>query len=322
MTAQEVRGLLWGLLGVAAFSLTLPATRAAVPHLGIAFVFLGRVAGAGIAAALILWVTRQRLPCGAEWPGLIITSFGVVLGFPVLTTLALAYVPASHGAIVVGLLPISTAVAGVLLAGERPSAPFWISSGAATAIVAAFILQNTDGRAGLPDAALFGAVLAAACGYAAGGRLAGQLGAWQAICWSLVIALPFTIPASMLFVAWPSQPVPASAWIGFSYAMLVSQLTGFFAWYYGLWLGGIARVSQMQLLQIFFTLAASAWLLGETVDGRLLLYGAAVAATVAIGARTRVARRISPKFRSRIPTRSDDRSPRRVHAPDDRKSGP
>jgi drug/metabolite transporter (DMT)-like permease len=287
---HEMRGLLWGLLGVIAFSLTLPATRAAVPSLGVAFVFLGRVAGAGLAAALILLVVRQPLPRRQDWLGLVVTSLGVVIGFPFLTTLALACVPASHGAIVVGLLPISTAVAGVVLAGERPSSSFWFASAAATAIVLAFILQSTDGRLGLPDVALIGAVVAAACGYAKGGQLAGRLGSWQVICWSLVIALPITAPATLFFVTVPQQPVSASAWIAFAYVMLVSQLTGFFAWYYGLALGGIARVSQMQLLQLFFTLAASAWLLGETIDGRILIYGVAVVVAVAIGARARIAR--------------------------------
>jgi drug/metabolite transporter (DMT)-like permease len=290
VTAQEVRGSLWGLLGVTAFSLTLPATRAAVPYLGVAFVFLGRVAGAGLAAALILWLTRQAFPRREDWPGLIVTALGVVLGFPFLTTLALNYVPASHGAVVIGLLPISTAVAGVVLAGERPSTRFWLASGAATAIVVAFVLQSSDGSLSLPDAALVGAVLAAACGYAKGAQLAGRLGGWQVICWSLVIALPLTATTALLFVTFPQNPIPVSAWLGFAYAMLVSQLIGFFAWYYGLSLGGIARVSQTQLMQLFFTLAASAWLLGETIDSRLLIYGMAVAAAVAIGARARIAR--------------------------------
>ncbi len=294
MTAHEVRGSLWGLLGVAAFSLTLPATRAAVPYLGVAFVFLGRVAGAGIAAALILWITRQPFPHRNDWPGLILTSLGVVIGFPFLTTLALMYVPAAHGAVVIGLLPISTAVAGVALAGERPSRGFWFASAAATAMVVAFIVQSGDGRLSLPDAALVGAVLAAACGYAKGGQLAGRLGSWQVICWSLVIALPLTLPAALWLVAFPQAPVPASAWTGFAYVMLVSQLTGFFAWYYGLALGGIARVSQMQLMQLFFTLAASAWLLRETIDHSLLIYGSAVAAAVAIGARARIVRTAMP----------------------------
>lgn len=295
MNSRELRGLSWGLLGVVAFSLTLPATRAAVPSLGVAFVFLGRVTGAGLAAALILLLTRQPLPRRDDWPGLIITSLGVVLGFPLLTTLALMYVPASHGAIVVGLLPISTAVAGAILAGERPSAGFWLTSLAATAIVLAFVLQASGARLGLPDTALIGAVLAAACGYAKGGQLAARLGSWQVICWSLVIALPVTATASIFFVSFPQQPVAASAWIGFAYVTLVSQLTGFFAWYYGLALGGIARVSQTQLFQLFFTLAASAWLLGETIDGRILIYGTAVVIAAALGSRARIIRTAIPR---------------------------
>jgi drug/metabolite transporter (DMT)-like permease len=290
MNTREMRGLLWGLLGVVAFSLTLPATRASVPSLGVAFVFLGRVTGAGLAAALILLLTRQPLPRRDDWAGLIITSLGVVLGFPFLTTLALMHVPASHGAIVVGLLPISTAVAGAALAGERPSAGFWLASSAATVIVLAFILQSSGAHLSLPDAALIGAVLAAACGYAKGGQLAGRLGSWQVICWSLVFALPVTAPASLLLVSFPQRPVAATAWLGFAYVTLVSQLTGFFAWYYGLALGGIARVSQAQLFQLFFTLAASASLLGETIDGRMLVYGTAVVIAVAVGARARIVR--------------------------------
>jgi drug/metabolite transporter (DMT)-like permease len=295
MNSRELRGLVWGLLGVLAFSLTLPATRAAVPSLGVAFVFLGRVTGAGLAAALILLLTHQPLPRRDDCAGLIITSLGVVLGFPLLTTLALMYVPASHGAIVVGLLPISTAVAGAVLAGERPSAGFWLASSAATAIVLAFILQTSGTRLSLPDAALIGAVLAAACGYAKGGQLAARLGSWQVICRSLVIALPATATASIVFVNFPQQPVAASAWIGFAYVTLVSQLTGFFAWYYGLALGGIARVSQTQLFQLFFTLAASAWLLGETIDSRILIYGTAVVIAAAIGARARIVRSVIPR---------------------------
>ena len=295
MNSRELRGLFWGLLGVVAFSLTLPATRAAVPSLGVGFVFLGRVTGAGMAAALILLFIRQPLPRRGDWPGLIITSLGVVLGFPLLTTLALMYVPASHGAIVVGLLPISTAVGGAVLAGERPSAVFWLASSAATAIVLAFILHASGASLTLPDAALIGAVLAAACGYAKGGQLAARLGGWQVICWSLVISLPVTATASILFVDFPQQPVAASAWVGFGYVTLVSQLTGFFAWYYGLALGGIARVSQTQLFQLFFTLAASAWLLGETIDSRILIYGTAVVIAAAIGARARIIRTVIPR---------------------------
>jgi drug/metabolite transporter (DMT)-like permease len=157
--------------------------------------------------------------------------------------------------------------------------------------VLVFILQSSGARLSPPDAALIGAVLAAACGYAKGGQLAARLGSWQVICWSLVIALPVTATASILFVGFPQQAVAAPAWIGFAYVTLVSQLSGFFAWYHGLALGGIARVSQTQLFQLFFTLAASAWLLGEAIDGRILVYGTALVIAVATGARARIVRK-------------------------------
>ncbi|MGA7071852.1 DMT family transporter [Bradyrhizobium sp.] len=290
MISREVRGMLWGLLGVVAFSLTLPATRAAAPSLGIGFVSLGRTIGAGILAVIILWWTRQPLPRRSDLVSIVITSLGVVIGFPFLTTLAMAHAAASHGAIVVGLLPLSTAVAGVWLARERPSLGFWLTSLIATAILLTFVLQESDGHLGVADAALMGAVVCAALGYAAGGQLAARLGSWQVICWALAIALPGLVVVALVVGIRPQLPAPPSAWIGFAYVTLVSQLAGFLAWYRGLAMGGIARVSQTQLLQVFFTLIASAALLGEAADARLIGYAAAVAVVVALGTRLRIAR--------------------------------
>jgi drug/metabolite transporter (DMT)-like permease len=296
MMSQEWRGMLWGLLAVASFSLTLPATRAAVAHLDVGFVAIGRGIGAGVLAAAILWLTRQPAPRRKDLPALCGIAAGVVVGFPFLTTLAMAHVPASHGAIVVGLLPLSTAVAGVALAGERPSSGFWIVSVAGTGVVLAFVLDSAQGAISAADFALIGAVASAAFGYALGGRLAARLGGWQVICWALVAALPVLGAAAPLAAGWPRAFVPWSAWAGFAYVTLVSQLIGFFAWYHGLALGGIARVSQTQLLQLFLTLAASALLLGEQLAPRVLTYAAAIVAIVAVGTRLRIDRRIrSPR---------------------------
>lgn len=187
MSGREIRGLLWG-LAVVAFSLTLPATRAAVPSLGVGFVAFGRAIGAGLLAALILWITRQPpLPRDAAM-SLIATSPGVVIGFPFLTSFALAHVSASHGAIVVGLLPLSTAIAGALLTGERPSPSFWLTSALGTTLLLAYVLRGPNGTLAIADLALVGAVIAAAYGYAKGGHLAGRLSGWQVFCWALVIA--------------------------------------------------------------------------------------------------------------------------------------
>ncbi|MBA3504309.1 MAG: DMT family transporter [Betaproteobacteria bacterium] len=299
MTPQERHGVLWGALGVASFSLTLPATRAAVAHLDVGFVAIGRGLGAGLLAAVILWTTRQPVPRRSDLFSLCGVAAGVVIGFPFLTTLAMVHVPAAHGAIVVGLLPLSTAVAGVALAGERPSAGFWIVSLAGTAVLLAFILDRAQGSVSAADVALIGAVVSAAFGYALGGRLATRLGGWQVICWALVVSLPFLALAALVLVEWPRASVPWSAWAGFAYVTLVSQLLGFFAWYHGLAIGGIARVSQTQLLQLFMTLAASAVLLGERLDPRMLTYGAAIVAIVAAGTRVRVNRGLHPARESK-----------------------
>jgi drug/metabolite transporter (DMT)-like permease len=289
MTSREVLGLFWGLIGVISFSLTLPATRIAVPHLGIGFMSVGRTVGAAILAIAILLLTRQPWPRREDIGGLALTALGVVIGFPFLTTLAMTEVPASHGGIVIALLPLSTAVANVILTGERPSLGFWLVSLAGTAILIAFILQISGGSFSRAHVALLGAVVAAATGYAKGGQLAARLGGWQVICWALALALPFILIAlpflpATFQVAMPSAQVPWVAWIGFAYVLVISQLAGFFAWYYGL-----ARVSQVQMLQVFMTLAASGLLLGEAIDRSMLFYAAAVVATVVIGTKLRVA---------------------------------
>lgn len=292
MSPQERHGLSWGILAVASFSLTLPATRAAVAYLDVAFVVIGRGIGAGLLAAAILWLTRQAVPGRRDLLSLGVVAAGVVVGFPFLTSLAMMRVPASHGAIVVGLLPLSTAVAAVVFARERPGAGFWAASLAGTAVLVVFVLDSAHGALVFADLALVASVVCAAIGYALGGRLAARLGGWQVICWALVVSLPFLGVAALPLAAWPRTPVPASAWMGFAYVTLVSQLIGFFAWYHGLATGGIARVSQTQSIQLFATLAASAVLLGEPVEPRMLAYGAVVVAIVATGAYLHIDRRM------------------------------
>jgi drug/metabolite transporter (DMT)-like permease len=279
----ELRGLLYGFVGVASFSLTLPATRVAVRTLDPVVVGVGRALVAAAIAAVVLVVTRQRPPPARLAARLMVVAGGVIFGFPVLSAWAMQHVPAAHGAVVIGILPLATALAAALLAGERPPALFWASSLFGSGVVAAFALHEGGGGWEAADWALVGAVVAAAVGYAEGARLARTLGGWQVISWTLVLASP-----AALAVVWPYLDVrllqaPGEAWLAFGYVALVSQYLGFFAWYAGLALGGIARVGQVQLLQPFLTLLASAALLGEPVTGFTLVAAALVVAAVAVG---------------------------------------
>lgn len=286
----ETIGLFYGFLGVLSFSLTLPATRLAVTELDPMFVGLGRGVVAGVVAAFILWLTRQSLPTIQQVRGLVIVAAGVVLGFPLLSAWAMQRLPAAHGAVVLGLLPLTTAVAGVIRSGDRPSRLFWLASLLGSATVVGFALSTGAGALYGEDLVLLGAVVAAAWGYAEGGKLAKQLGGWQVICWALVLAAPLeAIPT--LFAAGHQPQASAAAWLGFAYLCLVSQLIGFFAWYHGLAIGGVARVSQMQLLQPFLTIVFSALLLKEAVTPTTILAAALVIGSVAIGRKAKIQRR-------------------------------
>jgi drug/metabolite transporter (DMT)-like permease len=282
------KGLWIGLLGVLIFSATLPFTRMAVgtvaaPQLSPWFVAIGRAAVAGLLAIGVLYFRRATLPSRSDIPWLMITACGVVFGFPLFTTWAMRYVPSSHGAVITGLLPLVTALFGALIHRDRPSIGFWVCALLGSAVVIAFALREGGGSLQAADWALFAAMIAAPIGYATGAKLSAKLGAVHAICWVLVISLPLTLPLALWFAPPAPLQFAATAWIGFAYVSVFSMFIGFFAWYQGLALGGVARVSQTQLLQPFFTLLLGALLLGERLDMATLGFALIVVALVFIG---------------------------------------
>lgn len=289
---HEIKGMWYGFIGVAVFSLTLPFTRMAVQELSPLFVGLGRGAAAGLCSLLVLWYMKAPLPTKAQWGRLAVTAAGVVIGFPVFSSIAMQAVPASHGAIVLGALPLATALVGALRFGERPSPWFWAAALAGSALVVGFALHEGGGSFHMADLALFAAVALAAIGYAEGGRLAQDMGGPQVIAWALVLCLPVLLPLS-LWLGWRGGfDASPQAWIGFAYVSLFSMLIGFFFWYKGLALGGIARVAQMQLLQPFMTLLGAALLIGDRLQVSNLAFAAAVIAVVALGKRAGVRRTV------------------------------
>ena len=296
-------GLLLGLIGVAAFSLTLPMTRVALRELDPWFIGLGRAAVAAIPAALWLLAARSPWPNRSQLASLGRVSLGVVVGFPVCSSIGMQTVPASHGAVVIGVLPLATALFAAWLGGERLSRAFWFCAVAGSAIVIAFAVTQGAGRLAIGDLWLLAAVTLGAFGYAEGGRLAREIGAPQVICWALVCSAPVLfVPVAWL--AW-QQPWPWSAPVAasFAYVALVSQWLGFFAWYRGLALGGVARVGQVQLLQVFLTIGFATLFFGEVTPATTWLFAAVVVVTVFAG---RVVAQANPPARSEANQRSQD----------------
>lgn len=286
----ETKGMWLGAIGVAIFSLTLPFTRLAVAELNPVFIALGRAVVAAVGSLILLWWIEAPRPTAAQWKALAITSLGVVVGFPVLSSIAMRSVPASHGAIVVGILPLATAMFGALRFGERPSLGFWIAALVGSGIVVGFALWQGDGALQMADLALFGAVIAAGMGYAEGGRLSQTMGGQEVISWALILSMPILLPLT-IWLGW-HYGVSASpqAWMAFGYVSIFSMFIGFFFWYKGLALGGIARVGQVQLLQPILSLAGAALILGETLQASNILFALAIIAVVAVGRRTTIKR--------------------------------
>ena len=290
LPANRAVGLWWGLLGVAAFSFTVPFTRVAVGGLSPLFIGSGRAVVAAVLAAGALAVTRTRRPRGRQWVRLAVVGAGVVVGFPLLTSYALTTAPASHGAVVIALLPAATASMAVLRGHERPPVSFWVIAavGALAAMGFASAQWGGLGRLHSSDLLLFGAVVAAAIGYAEGGLLARELGAWQTVSWALVLCSPLMVLLTGLSVAHGPPSAAGAQWAAFGYLGVVSMFLGFFAWYHGLAIGPMAQVSQVQLVQPVLSITWAALLLGEALTWTTVVGGLVVIACAGAAVRMRL----------------------------------
>ena len=277
-------GWINGFIGVVIFSGSLPATRVAVMQLDPVFLTVARAAIAGVLALGLLIAFEEKRPASRELASLAIVSLGVVVGFPLLTALALQYVTSAHSIVFIGLLPLATAIFGVIRGGERPRPAFWIFSMLGSALVAGFALSQGLAASPKGDALMLAAVIVCGLGYAEGAKLSRTLGGWQVISWALVLSLPVMMVLAFLFMPPTFTGIEAPTWISLAYVSLFSMLIGFVFWYRGLAQGGIAAVGQLQLLQPFFGLALAATLLHEPVTWLMLAVTFAVILCVA-GAR-------------------------------------
>ncbi|MEU7161764.1 DMT family transporter [Streptomyces chrestomyceticus] len=257
------RGTLLAALGVASFSLTFPATAWALEGMGAWTVVTLRSVLAAAVAGICMLVLRVRLPERRHWAGLAVVAAGVVLGFPLLTTLALETSTTSHAAVVVGLLPLTTAAFSAVRTGARPSRTFWTAALAGAAVVIGFAVQQSGGALSTGDLYLFAALLVCAAGYTEGGRLARHLPGWQVIGWALLLALPVTVPGAALALVAEPPHLTAHAVAGLLWLALGSQFLGLVVWYRGMAAIGVSKASQLQLAQPLLTLVWSVLLLGE-----------------------------------------------------------
>ncbi|MHC8493199.1 DMT family transporter [Thalassospira sp. SM2505] len=281
VTYQTRAGWLSGMMGIVIFSGSLPATRLAVMDFDPVFLTVARAAIAGCLALAILLVSKPVRPQKSQWTSLLVVAGGVVVGFPLLTALALEHISSARSIVFIGLLPLATAIFGMLRGGERPRPVFWLFSVLGSVLVAGFAAIGSEPGALSGDLYMLGAVIVCGLGYAEGGKLSRHLGGWQVICWALVISL---VPMVILCGATlpdRTDAIGLSAWLGLGYVSLFSMLIGFFFWYRGLALGGIATVGQLQLLQPFMGLMLASMILAEPVSWAMIVVTLAVVLCVA-----------------------------------------
>ncbi|ESX95531.1 DMT family transporter [Mesorhizobium sp. LNJC405B00] len=277
---KTASGWVNGFIGVLIFSGSLPATRVAVADFDPTFLTSARAAIAGLLGLAMLVLFQQRRPARSDFLSLVIVALGVVVGFPLLTALALKHVTSAHSIIFVGLLPLATAIFGVLRGGERPRPAFWLFSCIGSALVAGFALMQGVTASPVGDGLMLAAIIVCGLGYAEGAALSRRLGGWQVICWALAISLPIMLVLTFATLPPSFAGVGSGAWVGLAYVSLFSMLIGFVFWYRGLAQGGIAAVGQLQLLQPFFGLALAATLLHEQVSPLMVVVTLGVVACV------------------------------------------
>ncbi|MCF2506114.1 DMT family transporter [Dyadobacter sp. CY107] len=270
-----------GFLGVLIFSGSLPATKVAILDFSPLFLTLARAMIAGLLGLCILFVFREKRPSKAQLIPLAIVSLGVVVGYPLLSALALQYVTSAHSIVFVGMLPLCTAIFGVIRGSERPRPAFWLFSVLGSLLVTGYAFAQGISASPVGDLLMLLAIILCGLGYAEGAKLSKTLGGWQVICWALVLSLPFMTPVMFWLMPPSLSDISAEAWVGLAYVSLFSMLIGFIFWYRGLAQGGIAAVGQLQLLQPFFGLALAATLLHEPVNTGMLVVTAGVILCVA-----------------------------------------
>lgn len=277
-----MNGWVNGFIGVAIFAGSLPATRVAVMGFEPGFLTAARAAIAGILGLILILVLKQKKPAKQDWWPLAIVSLGVVIGFPLFTALALQYMNAAHSIVFVSLLPLATAIFAVLRGGEKPNQFFWIFAILGSAVVFAYMFFiSGDTSLGIGDFYMLMAIILCGFGYAEGGVLSRKIGGWQVICWALILSLPFMLLLTIFYMPASFQSVSPSALVGLIYVSLFSMLIGFFFWYKGLAQGGIAAISQLQLLQPLMGLGIAAVLLHEHVSWSMLVVTATTILCVA-----------------------------------------
>lgn len=294
MIKKENLGLLLGLIGVTCFSLTLPSTSVAVAHFGSTITGLGRTVIAAVIVAIIFIVRKEQRPTRRQLKSLLIVALGAVLGFPLLTSWAMERLPVSHGAVVVALLPLATAGIAIIRAGERPSRTFWLASFIGSGAVIVYAASLGLGGFYLADVALFFAVLILGFSYAEGGNLSKEMGSWQVIAWAILIGAPFFVLPVMMELSPAMLDVPLSAWVSLLYLSVVSQFLAYVAWYGGMALGGIARISQLQYLQPFLMIVFASVFLGEAVPPVTIVVAVIVVCAVFFGKNASVLQSKSP----------------------------
>ncbi|SMC95231.1 DMT family transporter [Pedobacter africanus] len=268
--ANAAQGWINGFIGVVLFSGSLPATRIAVLEFNPVFVTVARAAVAGILALMALLVFKEKRPATQQLLPLAIVALGVVLGFPLLSALALQHVSSAHSIVFIGILPVATAVFGIIRGAERPGPIFWIFSVIGSLLVTGYAVAQGLQASAPGDLLMLLAVILCGLGYAEGAKLTRTLGGWQVISWALVLSLPVMLPLAFRYMPSSFEGITTGAWFSLAYVSLFSMFIGFIFWYRGLAQGGTATVGQLQLLQPFFGLALAASLLHEKVSMGML----------------------------------------------------
>ena len=299
VTARIREGLLWALLGVVLFSFSVPLTKVAVGGFDPVVTATGRAVIASVIAVLFLAIRRVPSPPRHLWKPILITMLGAVFGWPILLAIALQSTTSAHTAVIAAFMPMTTAIFAVVFSHEKVTNSFWLAVAVGTTALVVFSLSRggLEGGSLYADLLIVGAVISSSLCYVQGAAVTREMPGWQVISWVVVFSLPVTVPATLI-LWWrtrDSYDTTTTEWASLILLGVSSMYLGFFAWYRGLAMAGVAYGGQVQQLQALLTLLWSALLLGEVVGWGTIAAAVVVVVAVAWAQRSRAPSFVAPE---------------------------
>ena len=292
--SDTLRGYFFALTAVIGFGATFIGVALGNESFDPITMSFGRVIPGAILAVFALKSAKQPLlPPREAFPAIFGVTAGIVIGFPLLSTLALQNIHPADAGVMVAVSPIVTSIAAIFIGHKKPRKLFWLAAalGSLSAATLAYLRGGSEFGGGIfwGYILMATAMVLASLGHLTGNYLAGKYKSFHVLCWAVIISIPIQLPGAI--INWTINPITtmptASAVFGFLYVSLFSIIIGNYMLNHGFYLIGLVKGSQLQLIQPIVTMILAIVVLHQTVAPITWIAAFAILASVAWSQRLR-----------------------------------